>query len=169
MTPPAAPSYPSGDDFQTINFINGYCGTAEHDLSRMTDLTMNTPVTADARVIAAGLSAVANALLALRETTGAGILDVANAVTDTADHTSGIADAIDRGTRPHGVRRHLGQLSPWRRVKARRLHEVTGIVTPGQAAHNAWCAEDDWHELDSDARSLWESAALAAVRASHLL
>jgi len=39
-------------------------------------------------------------------------------------------------------------------------------VTPGQAAHNAWCAEDDWDQLDSEARSLWETAAQAAIAAA---
>jgi hypothetical protein len=38
-------------------------------------------------------------------------------------------------------------------------------ITPGQAAHNAWCSEDDWYELDSEARSLWETAAKAAIAA----
>jgi len=38
-------------------------------------------------------------------------------------------------------------------------------ITPGQAAHNEWCAEDDWDQLDSEARGLWETAAQAAIRA----
>lgn len=38
-------------------------------------------------------------------------------------------------------------------------------ITPGHAAHNAWCAEDDWDELDSEARDLWEAAARAAIAA----
>jgi hypothetical protein len=39
-------------------------------------------------------------------------------------------------------------------------------ITPGQAAHNAWCSEDDWDELDSEARGLWETAAQAAIAAA---
>ena len=31
--------------------------------------------------------------------------------------------------------------------------------TPGQAAHDTWCADDDWHLLDDDARQLWEETA----------
>jgi hypothetical protein len=43
--------------------------------------------------------------------------------------------------------------------------EALNKITPGQAAHNAWCAEDDWGELDSEARGLWETAAQAAIAA----
>jgi hypothetical protein len=34
-------------------------------------------------------------------------------------------------------------------------------MTPGKAAHDTWCADDDWDELDDEARSLWEDAAQA--------
>ena len=34
-------------------------------------------------------------------------------------------------------------------------------MTPGQAAHDTWCAEDDWHLLDDEARKLWEDTARA--------
>ncbi len=33
--------------------------------------------------------------------------------------------------------------------------------TPGQAAHDTWCADDDWDELDDEARALWEETAQA--------
>lgn len=39
-------------------------------------------------------------------------------------------------------------------------------ITPGQAAHNAWCADDDWDQLDGEARDLWETAARAAIGAA---
>ena len=42
---------------------------------------------------------------------------------------------------------------------------AAAAVTPGQAAHNAWCALDDWGELDDETRQLWEDAAKAAVAA----
>lgn len=40
--------------------------------------------------------------------------------------------------------------------------------TPGQAAHDAWCAEADWDELDDEARALWEDAAQAAITVHEL-
>jgi hypothetical protein len=43
---------------------------------------------------------------------------------------------------------------------------AAGKVTPGRAAHDAWCAEDDWDELDGEARDLWETAARAAIAAA---
>ena len=36
-------------------------------------------------------------------------------------------------------------------------------MTPGKAAHDTWCADDDWDELDDEARELWEDAAQAAI------
>ena len=39
-------------------------------------------------------------------------------------------------------------------------------ITPGQAAHNAWCAEDDWDQLDSETHGLRETAAQAAIDAA---
>jgi hypothetical protein len=43
---------------------------------------------------------------------------------------------------------------------------AAGKITPGRAAHDAWCAEDDWDELDGEARDLWETAAQAAIAAA---
>jgi hypothetical protein len=37
--------------------------------------------------------------------------------------------------------------------------------TPGQAAHDTWCADDDWGKLSADERALWEDAAKAAIAA----
>lgn len=37
--------------------------------------------------------------------------------------------------------------------------------TPGKAAHDTWCAEDDWDELDDETRELWEETARAAIAA----
>lgn len=37
-------------------------------------------------------------------------------------------------------------------------------MTPGQAAHNAYCEFDDWGELDDETRQIWEDAARAAVQ-----
>lgn len=34
-------------------------------------------------------------------------------------------------------------------------------LTPGKAAHDTWCAEDDWDELDDEERGLWEATARA--------
>lgn len=34
--------------------------------------------------------------------------------------------------------------------------------TPGQAAHDTWCADDDWDELSADERALWEDTAWKA-------
>lgn len=34
-------------------------------------------------------------------------------------------------------------------------------ATPGKAAHDTWCADDDWHLLDDEARQLWEDTAQA--------
>jgi hypothetical protein len=39
-------------------------------------------------------------------------------------------------------------------------------VTPGKAAHDTWCADDDWHELDDEARDLWEQTAQAGAAAA---
>jgi hypothetical protein len=39
-------------------------------------------------------------------------------------------------------------------------------ITPGQAAHDTWCADDDWDELDDEERDLWEDAAKAAIAAA---
>jgi hypothetical protein len=36
-------------------------------------------------------------------------------------------------------------------------------MTPGRAVHDAWCADDDWDEMDDEARSLWEAAFLAGL------
>jgi hypothetical protein len=33
--------------------------------------------------------------------------------------------------------------------------------TPGKAAHDTWCADDDWDQLDDEARDLWEDTAQA--------
>ena len=38
--------------------------------------------------------------------------------------------------------------------------------TAGRAAHDTWCADDDWDELDDEARELWEDAARAAIDAA---
>jgi hypothetical protein len=38
---------------------------------------------------------------------------------------------------------------------------VAAAATPGQAAHDAWCADDDWDELSDDERDLWEASAWA--------
>lgn len=38
--------------------------------------------------------------------------------------------------------------------------------TPGKAAHDTWCADGDWDELDGEARELWEDAAQAAIVAA---
>jgi hypothetical protein len=37
-----------------------------------------------------------------------------------------------------------------------------GTRTPGRAAHDTWCAEDDWDQLDDEARELWEETARQA-------
>lgn len=57
-----------------------------------------------------------------------------------------------------------------RAIAATRLHDQgdgeeqsSGSVTPGRAAHDTWCADDDWDELDDEARGLWEDAAQAAI------
>jgi hypothetical protein len=34
-------------------------------------------------------------------------------------------------------------------------------ATPGKAAHDTWCADDDWDLLDDEARDLWEDTAQA--------
>jgi hypothetical protein len=34
-------------------------------------------------------------------------------------------------------------------------------MTPGKAAHDTWCRDDDWDELDDEARDLWEATAQA--------
>jgi hypothetical protein len=34
--------------------------------------------------------------------------------------------------------------------------------TPGQAAHDAWCADHDWDELSDEEREGWEDAGHAA-------
>lgn len=39
-------------------------------------------------------------------------------------------------------------------------------ITPGRAAHDTWCAEDDWDDLDDEARELWEDTGLAAHAAA---
>ena len=44
-----------------------------------------------------------------------------------------------------------------------RLSNVKRNETPGRAAHDTWCAEDDWDELDGDERDLWEATAEAAI------
>jgi hypothetical protein len=36
-------------------------------------------------------------------------------------------------------------------------------VTPGKAAYDTWCADDDWHLLDDEARDLWEAAFRAGL------
>jgi hypothetical protein len=36
------------------------------------------------------------------------------------------------------------------------------VKTPGQAAHDTWCADDDWAELDDEERGLWEDTAWTA-------
>lgn len=33
--------------------------------------------------------------------------------------------------------------------------------TPGKAAHDTWCADDDWDELSDAERALWEDTAWA--------
>jgi hypothetical protein len=38
---------------------------------------------------------------------------------------------------------------------------LTAAGTPGKAAHDAWCANDDWHLLDEEARAMWEDVARA--------
>jgi hypothetical protein len=43
--------------------------------------------------------------------------------------------------------------------------ELKLSVTPGRAAHDTWCADDDWAELSDAERSLWEDAARAAIAA----
>lgn len=35
------------------------------------------------------------------------------------------------------------------------------LPTPGRAAHDTWCADDDWHLIDDEARQLWEDTAQA--------
>jgi hypothetical protein len=37
------------------------------------------------------------------------------------------------------------------------------VKTPGRAAHDTWCADDDWHLLDDEERALWEAAGQAAA------
>jgi hypothetical protein len=39
--------------------------------------------------------------------------------------------------------------------------ELITSKTPGHAAHDTWCADDDWHLLDDEARDLWEETAQA--------
>jgi hypothetical protein len=41
------------------------------------------------------------------------------------------------------------------------LKLVAPPVTPGHAAHDTWCADDDWDELSPDERRLWEETAQA--------
>ena len=40
---------------------------------------------------------------------------------------------------------------------------IDAAGTPGEAAHDAWCADHEWDELDSEQRGLWEDAAWAAI------
>jgi hypothetical protein len=56
-------------------------------------------------------------------------------------------------------------LAPGAAAEYAALTGALGKITPGQAAHDAWCAEDDWDQLDSEARGLWETAAQAAIAA----
>jgi hypothetical protein len=114
----------TGNAFKAINFIDQYFSEAEHGLIRAGELSALATVSDDARVIAAALAAVANALLALRETTGSGALDLASAVTDAGDRVSDIADAIDEAAMPRRQRRrHLRPPFTWRRVEERRFRE----------------------------------------------
>jgi hypothetical protein len=46
------------------------------------------------------------------------------------------------------------------------LKLVAPPVTPGRAAHDTWCADDDWAVLSADERQLWEDAAQAAIAAA---
>jgi hypothetical protein len=39
--------------------------------------------------------------------------------------------------------------------------EAVRKITPGRAAHDTWCADDDWDELDDEERDLWEATAQA--------
>jgi hypothetical protein len=39
--------------------------------------------------------------------------------------------------------------------------DPVAAVTPGKAAHDTWCADDDWHLLDREAQGLWEDTAWA--------
>lgn len=41
------------------------------------------------------------------------------------------------------------------------LKLVAPVATPGKAAHDTWCADDDWDLLDDEARGLWEDTAQA--------
>jgi hypothetical protein len=34
-------------------------------------------------------------------------------------------------------------------------------MTPGRAAHDAWCADDDWDKLTPAERQAWEDSAQA--------
>lgn len=36
---------------------------------------------------------------------------------------------------------------------------------PGKAAHDAYCADDDWDELDEEARDLWVHVELVSADA----
>ena len=40
---------------------------------------------------------------------------------------------------------------------------MTEPTTPGQAAHDAWCADDDWGQMTAAEREAWEDAARAAL------
>jgi hypothetical protein len=40
--------------------------------------------------------------------------------------------------------------------------EMSG-KTPAQAAHDAWCGDDDWAELNDEERGAWDDAAQAAI------
>ena len=42
-----------------------------------------------------------------------------------------------------------------------KIIKAAVAVTPGKAAHDTWCAIDDWDQLDDEARGLWEDAAQA--------
>lgn len=33
--------------------------------------------------------------------------------------------------------------------------------SPGRVAHDTWCADDDWDELNAGERALWEDVAQA--------
>jgi hypothetical protein len=39
------------------------------------------------------------------------------------------------------------------------------MKTPGHAAHDEWCADDDWNELNDEEKTAWDAAASAAISA----